>query len=67
MKRAKNLGSGMNRRFWQDSGALGHGDRIRKPSVKNFIDDSVHGSIPVLSDIAKTSSSFFSAYADTEK
>ena len=50
----------MNRRFWQDSGVLGHGDGIRTPSVKNFIDDSVHGSIPVLSDFAirKTSSSF---------
>ena len=42
----------MNRRFWQDSGALGHGDGIRTLSVKNFIDDSVHGSIPVLSDFA---------------
>ena len=51
----------MNRRIWQDSGVLGHGDRIRTPSVKNFIDDSVYGSIPVLSDIAirKTSSSFY--------
>ena len=54
------MGSGMNRKFWQDSGALGHGYGIRTPSVKTFIDDSVHGSIPVLSDFAirKTSSSF---------
>ena len=61
MKRAKTWANGMNRRFWQDSGALGHGDGIRTPSVKNFIDDSVHGSIPVLSDFAirKTSSSFY--------
>ena len=60
-EKSENLGSGMNRRFWQDSGALGHGDGIRTPSVKNFIDDSVHGSVPVLSDFAirKTSSSFY--------
>ena len=51
-EKSENLGSGMNRRFWQDSGALGHGDEIRTPFVKNFIDDSVHGSIPVLSDFA---------------
>ena len=36
----------------QDSGVLGHGDRIRTPSVKNFIDDSLNGSISVVSDIA---------------
>ena len=60
-EKSENLGYGMNRRFWQDSGALGHGDGIRTPSVKNLIDDSVHGSIPVLSDFAirKTSSSFY--------
>ena len=60
-EKSENLGYGMNRRFWQDSDALGHGDGIRTPSVKNFIDDSVHGSIPVLSDFAirKTSSSFY--------
>ena len=46
------LGYGMNRRFWQDSGVLGHGDRIRKPSVKNYNGVSVHESIPMLSDIA---------------
>ena len=46
------LGYGMNRRFWQDSGVVGHGDRIRKPSIKNYNSGSVHESIPMLSDIA---------------